>query len=106
MQPGIAGHSATTMPLSSDSRVTRSFIIEFYRIASDCVVVGPDAPALPRIRYTSAWRPPPETFRPHPSSRLPVPRRPLPHQPPPPPALAFHRPAPRPPHPPLHRRFQ
>jgi hypothetical protein len=31
MQPGMEGHSATSMPVSSGSSVTSSFILGFYR---------------------------------------------------------------------------
>jgi hypothetical protein len=31
MHPGIAGHSATITPVSSGSKVTRSFILGSYR---------------------------------------------------------------------------
>jgi hypothetical protein len=35
IQPGIAGHSATIMPVSSGSSVTSSFILESYQLHSD-----------------------------------------------------------------------
>src|SRR5579872_3137718 len=47
-QPGIAGHSATSMPVSSGSSVTRSFILRSYRVQQ---LLERDGPRIAHLEH-------------------------------------------------------